>query len=33
VVAVSLDSHSLHVFLDGFRLVFSDAWARITSWF
>jgi hypothetical protein len=26
-------SHSLHVFLDGFRLVFSDAWNRITSWF
>ena len=33
MVAMVYASHSLHVFLDGFRLVFSDAWNRITSWF
>jgi uncharacterized membrane-anchored protein len=33
MVAMIYASHSLHVFLDGFRLVWSDAWARITSWF
>jgi uncharacterized membrane-anchored protein len=33
MVAMVYASHSLHVFLDGFRLVFSDAWERITSWF
>jgi uncharacterized membrane-anchored protein len=33
MVAMIYTSHSLHVFLDGFRLVFSDAWGRITSWF
>jgi uncharacterized membrane-anchored protein len=34
MVAMIYASHSLHVFIfDGFRLVFRDAWARITSWF
>ena len=33
MVAMIYASHSLHVFLDGFRLVWSDAWARITNWF
>lgn len=33
MVAMIYASHSLHVFIDGFRLVFSDAWNRITNWF
>jgi uncharacterized membrane-anchored protein len=33
MVAMIYASHSLHVFLDGFRLVFRDAWDRITGWF
>jgi uncharacterized membrane-anchored protein len=34
MVAMIYASHSLHVFIfDGFRLVFRDTWARITSWF
>jgi uncharacterized membrane-anchored protein len=26
-------SHSLHVFINGFRLVFRDTWDRVASWF
>jgi hypothetical protein len=26
-------SHSLHVIINGFRLVFRDSWDRIASWF
>jgi uncharacterized membrane-anchored protein len=33
MVAMVYASHSLHVFLDGFRLMFSDAWSRVTNWF
>ena len=33
MVAMIYASHSLHVFFDGFRLMFSDAWGRITNWF
>ena len=33
MVAMVYASHSLHVFFDGFRLVWSDAWSRITNWF
>ena len=33
MVAMTWASHSLHVFLDGFRLTFSDTWSRITAWF
>ena len=33
MVAMTYASHSLHVFLDGFRLMFSDTWARVTNWF
>jgi uncharacterized membrane-anchored protein len=33
MVAMTWSSHSLHVFLDGFRLTFSDMWSRITGWF
>ena len=33
MVAMTYASHSLHVFLDGFRLMFSDTWDRITNWF
>jgi uncharacterized membrane-anchored protein len=33
MVAMTYASHSLHVFLDGFRLMFSDTWHRITGWF
>jgi len=33
MVAMISASHSLHVFLDGFRLMFSDTWSRITNWF
>ena len=32
MVAMVSASHSLHVFLDGFRLMFSDTWSRITNW-
>jgi uncharacterized membrane-anchored protein len=32
VIMVSA-SHSLHVFLDGFRLWFDRAWSNVTSWF
>jgi uncharacterized membrane-anchored protein len=32
MVAMTYASHSLHVFLDGFRLMFDDTWARITHW-
>ena len=33
MVAMIYASHSLHVFFDGFRLMFSDAWGRVTHWF
>jgi uncharacterized membrane-anchored protein len=33
MVAMTYVSHSLQVFLDGFRLMFSDTWARIVHWF
>jgi uncharacterized membrane-anchored protein len=33
MVAMIYASHSLHVFIDGFRLVFRDAWDRIAGWF
>ena len=33
MVAMTYVSHSLQVFLDGFRLMFSDSWARIANWF
>jgi len=33
MVAMISASHSLHVFFDGFRLMFSDTWSRITNWF
>ena len=33
MVAMTYASHSLHVFFDGFRLMFSDAWQRVTNWF
>jgi uncharacterized membrane-anchored protein len=33
MVAMTYASHSLHVFLDGFRLMFSDTWNRVTNWF
>ena len=33
MVAMIYASHSLHVFIDGFRLVFRDAWDRILTWF
>ena len=33
MVAMTYASHSLHVFLDGFRLMFSDTWTRVTNWF
>jgi len=32
MVAMTYASHSLQVFLDGFRLMFSDAWSRIVHW-
>jgi uncharacterized membrane-anchored protein len=32
MVAMTYASHSLQVFLDGFRLMFSDTWARIVHW-
>jgi uncharacterized membrane-anchored protein len=33
MVAMVSASHSLHVFLDGFRLWFDRAWAHVTDWF
>jgi uncharacterized membrane-anchored protein len=33
MVAMVYASHSLRVFLDGFRLVFDDAWSRVRGWF
>ncbi|MGO9873824.1 MAG: putative cytokinetic ring protein SteA [Acidimicrobiia bacterium] len=33
MVAMTYVSHSLQVFLDGFRLMFSDTWARVVNWF
>ncbi len=33
MVAMVYASHSLRVFLDGFRLVFDDAWTRVRGWF
>jgi uncharacterized membrane-anchored protein len=33
MVAMTYVSHSLQVFLDGFRLMFSDTWARVANWF
>ena len=33
MVAMTYASHSLHVFIDGFRLMFSDTWHRVTNWF
>jgi len=33
MVAMVYASHSLRVFLDGFRLMFDDAWARVRDWF
>jgi len=32
MVAMTYASHSLQVFLDGFRLMFSDTWARMMHW-
>jgi len=33
MVAMIYVSHSLHVFIDGFRLAYRHAWDRIASWF
>jgi uncharacterized membrane-anchored protein len=33
MVAMVYASHSLHVFFNGFRLMFSDAWSRVANWF
>ncbi len=33
MVAMVYASHSLRVFLDGFRLIFDDTWARVRDWF
>lgn len=33
MVAMTYVSHSLQVFLDGFRLMFSDAWSKVSGWF
>jgi uncharacterized membrane-anchored protein len=33
MLAMVYASHSLRVFLDGFRLMFDDTWARVRSWF
>jgi uncharacterized membrane-anchored protein len=33
MVAMVYASHSLRVFLDGFRLMFDDTWSRVRSWF
>jgi uncharacterized membrane-anchored protein len=33
MVAMVYASHSLRVFLDGFRLMFDDSWSRVRGWF
>jgi uncharacterized membrane-anchored protein len=33
MLAMVYASHSLRVFLDGFRLMFDDTWSRVRSWF
>jgi uncharacterized membrane-anchored protein len=33
MLAMVYASHSLRVFLDGFRLMLDDTWARVRSWF
>jgi uncharacterized membrane-anchored protein len=33
MVAMVYASHSLRVFLDGFRLMFDDGWSRVRGWF
>jgi uncharacterized membrane-anchored protein len=33
MVAIVYASHSLRVFLDGFRLMFDDTWSRVSGWF
>jgi uncharacterized membrane-anchored protein len=33
MVAMVYASHSLRVFLDGFRLMFDHTWSRVQSWF
>ena len=33
MVAMVYASHSLRVFLDGFRLMFDDTWSRVRDWF
>ena len=33
MVAMTYASHSAAVFLDGFRLMFSDTWSKVASWF
>jgi uncharacterized membrane-anchored protein len=33
MVAMTYVSHSLQVFLDGFRLMFSDTWSKVSGWF
>ena len=33
MVAMTYVSHSLQVFLDGFRLMFTDTWSKVASWF
>jgi uncharacterized membrane-anchored protein len=33
MVAMVYASHSLRVFLDGFRLMFDDTWSRVRAWF
>ncbi len=33
MVAMVAASHSLQVFLDGFRLMFHNAWSRVVHWF
>ncbi len=33
MIAMVYASHSLRVFLDGFRLMFDDTWSRVRGWF
>ncbi|HWS45526.1 MAG TPA: SteA domain-containing protein, partial [Acidimicrobiia bacterium] len=33
MVAMVSASHSLQVFLDGFRLMLDNVWSRVTGWF
>jgi uncharacterized membrane-anchored protein len=33
MLAMVYASHSLRVFLDGFRLMLDDTWTRVRSWF